>query len=251
MTSGDNQGFIQGVHRFLTLLNDLLLIPMFILIVEEVQYGAFDWLSISTQDLLLNGLFFTEWMLGLYLSSERSVYLRTPLKIMDLVSCMPFATLSQGVRLARLSRIMKVVRLVSRAKQYQGVGAELLRVLSVFGATVFAGGYCFYILEPHHPHIHSILDAMWWSLVTVSTVGYGDVVPETTGGRLIAAPLIMVGIGVGGYVAGFMSRLLASDSVRHENEHFVEIENQLKEITLQLNHLLEQQSKSVSEPHDD
>lgn len=251
MTEGEDKRIIRGIHRFLTLLNDLLLIPMFILIVEEVQYGAFDWLSLSTQDLLLNGLFFTEWLLGLYLSAERSVYLRTPLKIMDLISCLPFATLSQGVRLARLSRIMKVVRLVSRAKQYQGVGAEMLRVLSVFGATVFAGGYCFYILEPHHPNIHSVVDAMWWSLVTVSTVGYGDVVPETTGGRLVAAPLIMVGIGVGGYVAGFMSRILASDSVRNENEHFAEIENQLKDITIQLNCLLEQQSESPPDLHDD
>ena len=85
----------------------------------------------------------------------------------------------------------------------------------------------------------------------MSTVGYGDVVPETTGGRLVATPLIMVGIGVGGYIAGFMSRLLASDSVRNETEHLIEIENQLNDITQQLNRLLEQQSSSASESHDD
>lgn len=251
MTKNVRQEFIQGIYRFLTLLNDLLLIPMFILIVEEVQYGAVDWFSIGTQDLLLNVLFFTEWALGLYLSKERAVYLRTPLKIMDLISSLPFATLSQGVRLARLSRVVKLFRLISRAKQYQGVGAELLWVVSVFSATVFAGGYCFYILEPHHPHVHSVLDAMWWSLITVSTVGYGDVVPETIGGRLVATPLIMVGIGVGGYIAGFMSRLLTSDSVRNETKHLIEIENQLNDITQLLNRLLEQQSTSVSESHDD
>ena len=131
MTKDVRKEFIQGIYRFLTLLNDLLLIPMFILIVEEVQHGAVDWFSIGTQDLLLNVLFFTEWVLGLYLSKERAVYLRTPLKMMDLISSLPFATLSQGVRLARLSRVMKLFRLISRAKQYQGVGAELLWVVSV------------------------------------------------------------------------------------------------------------------------
>ena len=240
-----------SLHRFLTLLNDLLLIPMFILIVEEIQYGAFDWISLSTQDLVLNGLFFAEWALGLYLSADRKVYLKTPVKLMDLISCLPFATLSQGVRLARLTRVMKLFRLVSRAKRYQGVGSELLRVLSVFGATVFAGGYCFYILEPNHPNVHSALDAIWWSLVTVSTVGYGDIVPETLGGRLVAAPLIMVGIGVGGYVAGFMSRLLASDTVQNESQHFQDIENQLDNIQRQLNQLLANQSVIQSKTEDD
>ena len=49
---------------------------------------------------------------------------------------------------------------------------------------------------------------MWWALVTVSTVGYGDISPVTDAGRVLASLLIVSGIGSFGYVAGVMSGLL-------------------------------------------
>tara|TARA_B100001093_G_C26157456_1_gene730078 strand:- start:23 stop:574 length:552 start_codon:yes stop_codon:yes gene_type:complete len=163
------------------------------------------------------------------------------MKILDLISCFPFSTLTQGVRLARLARVVKVVRLISRAKRYRGVGEEMVRTLSLVMATVFAGAYSFVVVEPNHPSVNSIWDALWWSLVTISTVGYGDVVPETQMGRLVAAPLILVGIGVVGYIAGFMSTLMASSTVQDEEAYFIEIEHRLKELDQKMNRLLELQ----------
>ena len=52
------------------------------------------------------------------------------------------------------------------------------------------------------------MDALWWSLITVSTVGYGDIIPQTDTGRIVAAVLVFFGIGVFRYVAGFMSSLM-------------------------------------------
>ena len=106
------------------------------------------------------------------------------------------------------------------------------------------------VVEPNHPSVNSIWDALWWSLVTVSTVGYGDVVPETWMGRLIAAPLIIVGVGVVGYVAGFMSTLMASSTVQEEEAHFIEIESRLKELDQKLNRLLELQGASIEDVQD-
>jgi voltage-gated potassium channel len=82
----------------------------------------------------------------------------------------------------------------------------LLRVFGVVGATVFAGGLALRIVEPQT--ITGLGDALWWSMITVSTVGYGDVVPVTTLGRSVAGVLVFVGIGVFGYVAGFMTSLM-------------------------------------------
>ena len=236
---------LSRLYRFLQTLNDLLLIPMFFLIVQEIENGEISWLSLSKQDLMLNMLFFTEWSLGLYLAVNRKAYSLQVMKILDLVSCFPFSTLTQGVRLARLARVIKVIRLISRAKRYRGVGEEMVRTLSLVLATVFAGAYSFVVVEPNHPSVNSIWDALWWSLVTVSTVGYGDVVPETWMGRLIAAPLIIVGVGVVGYVAGFMSTLMASSNVQEEEAHFVEIESRLKHLDEKINRLLELQGAAA------
>ncbi len=202
MEAATKQTTIHRFYRFLQLLNDLLLIPMFFLIVEEVQHGVISWLSLEAQDLVLNLLFLSEWVIGFYLATDRRGYAFQVTKILDLISCFPFATLTQGVRLARLARVVKVFRLISRAKRYKGAGEELLRVASLVLATVFAGAYSFLVVEPNHPKVTDFADALWWSLVTVSTVGYGDVVPETWMGRMIAAPLIIIGVGVAVVVVG-------------------------------------------------
>ena len=214
---------------------------MFILIVQEIENGEISILNLSQQDLILNMLFFTEWVLGLYLAADRKLYSLQVMKILDLISCFPFSTLTQGVRLARLARVVKVIRLISRAKRYRGVGEEVIRTLSLVTATVFAGAYSFVVVEPNHPSVNGIWDALWWSLVTVSTVGYGDVVPETWMGRMIAAPLIIVGVGVVGYIAGFMSTLMASTTVEEEAAHFTEIEERLEKLNQKMNRLLELQ----------
>ena len=93
---------LSRLYRFLSILNDLLLIPMFVLIVEEIETGELSWWSISKQDLMLNIVFFVEWSLGFYLAVNRKVYSSRVMKILDLISCFPFSTLTQGVRLARL-----------------------------------------------------------------------------------------------------------------------------------------------------
>ena len=77
--------------------------------------------------------------------------------------------------------------------------------MAIVGATIFAGAYTIQIVEPQM--VDSFVAALWWSLVTVSTVGYGDIFPTTTAGRTVAVILILIGVGVCGYVAGFMTNI--------------------------------------------
>ena len=71
-------------------------------------------------------------------------------------------------------------------------------------STILAGGLAIEIAEPET--FPSLTDALWWSMVTVSTVGYGDVVPQSVVGRAVATVLIIFGIGIFGYVAGSWPR---------------------------------------------
>ena len=104
--------------------------------------------------------------------------------------------------------MIRLLRVVVRARRYKGKGEKLLRALSIVGATIFAGALALQIVEPSAVD-RSFPSAIWWSLVTVSTVGYGDIAPSSMAGRAVASTLILFGMGVAGYLAGFMASVLA------------------------------------------
>ncbi len=214
---------------------------MFAMIVMELSSSE-PVTALSWHDFFLNGAFFSEWFFGLILAKEKKKYLFSIQKILDLISCFPFGVFTQSLRLVRLTKVLKVVRVVGRAKKYQGPGGELIRVASLVGATIFAGAYSILVVEPNNSAIQSFGEALWWSLVTVSTVGYGDMYPESMGGRLVAAPLIAVGVGVCGYIAGFMARLMNTDEEKEKEKQQAEQLKQISSTLEELNQKLDQLS---------
>lgn len=81
--------------------------------------------------------------------------------------------------------------------------AVLLAAILAYGTTGFV-----YFELPNKPDL-SWVDALWWSLVTLTTIGYGDIFPVTLGGRfLVAVPLMFVGIGLLGYVLSLAATTL-------------------------------------------
>ena len=81
-----------------------------------------------------------------------------------------------------------------------------MRAVGMVGAMAFAGALALRIVEPQAtPDFES---AIWWSVVTLSTVGYGDISPVTTEGRLVAMALMVSGLGVFGFVTGFVTSLM-------------------------------------------
>ena len=196
------------LHGALATLNNLLLIPLFTVMVLETTTGLSRdrIVAIDLANLGFCACFALEWMVGLAIAGDRRAYLLTPEKALDAISSIPFGYVFQGLRIARVVRVFRVIRLIVRARRFRGKGTKMLRVAGVTGSTVFAGAMALRIVEPDTGK--SLMDSLWWSLITVSTVGYGDIVPQTDVGRVVAAVLVFFGIGVFGYVAGFMGSLM-------------------------------------------
>jgi voltage-gated potassium channel Kch len=85
------------------------------------------------------------------------------------------------------------------------------------------------ILDPHD--FPTIGLALWWAVMTVTTVGYGDIVPTTVAGRLVAAGLMIVGFASLSLLTGFVASLLVHRRAAGEAQAaFVKIEERLEEI---------------------
>ena len=115
-----------------------------------------------------------------------------------------FRTLRLVGRLARIGRYSPGLRALGLAIASRK--DEMLAVVSVVGTLlVLASSLMFYVEHDAQPdNFSSIPDAMWWSIITVTTVGYGDVAPVTPLGRLLAGVIALLGIGIFALPAGIL-----------------------------------------------
>ena len=148
-------------------------------------------------------------------------YMLKPLMIGDAVAVSSYFIIlavppDNEVNLGALRALRLVSRLALLARYSPGLQAlagavaarrtELLAVVSVVGVLlVLASSLMFYLEQGAQPDkFSSIPAAMWWSIITVTTVGYGDVAPLTPLGRLLAGVIALLGIGIFALPAGIL-----------------------------------------------
>jgi voltage-gated potassium channel len=182
--------------------------------------------------------FVTESALMLSVVDDRGRYLREhPLDVAIVLLTPPFlpATL-QAARIFRLLRLLRLVKLAALSRRVlstEGVrDAALLALLSVLG-----GGAAFAAIENgHQAHPVSAWDGVWWAITTVTTVGYGDFAPKTTGGRAIAIVVMFVGIGfVAILTASAADRFMRSR--REDEAEHAELLDRLDEVLRRLDRI--------------
>jgi len=161
-------------------------------------------------DLVLSVVFLADFFARLRQAHDRRLDFTKGLGWLDLISCVPF------LRIARLVRIGRVIRKL-RAEGGMSSTLEALaeaRASSSLLAVVFIailvwefGSLFILAVEGRDPNgnIKTASDALWYSLVTMSTVGYGDRYPVSNLGRVIGSFIILVGVGLFGTLTGFLA----------------------------------------------
>lgn len=170
-------------------------------------------------------LFTVEYALRLYSVRRPILYARSFFGIVDFLSIVPtylsvFLTgmhallIIRVLRMLRLFRVFKLARYVSEA----GVLSTALRasqpkitvfLLVVFTIVIVAGAVMHFIEGPEHGFT-SIPKSMYWAVVTMTTVGYGDIIPQTVPGQIIASFLMILGYGIIAVPTGIISAELAT-----------------------------------------
>lgn len=149
----------------------------------------------------------------------------------------------QGVRAVRVFRSVRVLRALRllRVVAVAGIALENAKdvlqkrrfhyVVLATTVTLLIGALAVYSAEHgHNEHIQSVGDALWWSVVTATTVGYGDISPTTTEGRLIAIALMLVGIGFIGIFTATIASYMLDPHAQNHADNLTRIEDQLVRI---------------------
>lgn len=168
---------------------------------------------------------------------QKMKYVFSPMSIIDLLAILPTYRPLRILRIFLIFRLLKIFRYTKTLNSFFKVLSDkkfefnFLFFLGIF--TVFLSSTVMYVFEGtgNNPNINSFLDAIYWAIITITTIGYGDIVPVTLGGKAIT--LVLVG-------GGFLILVLATSIVTNALSEKIEIvrENKVLAKTNKLSHLI-------------
>jgi voltage-gated potassium channel len=220
-------------HRFDLYLIAVILLSILVVMLESVQtirarHGAL----LDVLEWTFTILFTVEYLLRLYCVQRPLRYATSFFGIIDLLSILPtylalfvpevHALLD--VRILRLIRIFRVFKLTLYVAEYQ-VLMQALRAsrrkimvfLSVVLMIVLLLGTVMYVIEGPEFGFTSIPTAMYWAVVTMTTVGYGDITPHTDVGKVIASAMMLLGWGILAVPTGIVTAEMTSQRLQRRN----------------------------------
>lgn len=177
-------------------------------------------LLLTRIDLSILAIFAVDYFWRLLHATDKLAFFKS--NVFDLIAIMPFdkafriarlARLTRLTRLTRATRVSKLARVLVITRKFTFNLKGILKtnglqyVLLFTAVLIFLGTVSIFALEPN---MNTFGDALWWSLVTATTVGYGDISPESPGGRIVAAILMLTGIGMIGMVTGSVATYFVS-----------------------------------------
>ena len=166
-------------------------------------------------------VFTIEYVLRIYVANKKLKFIFSFFGIIDLLAILPFY-LSFGIdlrslralRFVRLFRLFKLVRynkaLKHFAKAIRIAKEEIMLFLFITLILIYLSAVGIYYFEhdAQPEHFSSIFDSLWWAIITLTTVGYGDVYPITIGGRVFTFFILMIGLGIVAIPTGILSSAL-------------------------------------------
>lgn len=181
--------------------------------------------DIRHQLTIVNGLilltFALEYLLRFWCATDKWDYVKSFYSIVDLVAILPFflGVLDVSYLLVlRWLRILKLLRSIRGNTILGYLSSEdsviLARILFTLFAIVFVySGLIFQVEHPINPNLRTFLDAMYFAVATMTTVGFGDITPISEGGRLLTILMIWTGIALIPWQVGdLVKRLFKSPS---------------------------------------
>ena len=189
------------------------------------------------RDLFLHRPFsFSEAMKTIFI--RKMEYVLSPTAIIDLLAIMPFFHEFRLLRIFILFRVLKLFRYAKSLRRLISILAskkfEIFTLIIFTMIMIMVSSVLIYMMEANNPEsrINTLFDAVYWSVVTIFTVGYGDFVPVTHGGRIVAMMIIVSGIAVISFATSIVVSAFTEKLDEIKEEKLIDSVNALKRMYL-------------------
>jgi len=232
----------------------VLIVFSILLLIIEVSLpisGPVDWLGgrdakelksfFFNLDVVFSVAFLFEYLIKLWIAPRKWYFIKT--NWIDLLAIFPVLRvfrIGRAVRLLRLLRLLRLMRVGQLMQQrVSGMSDELQRrsaenliimvyllfslIFGTVGVMVFEKG--------HNDGFQTLGDGLWWCVVTLTTVGYGDISPQTTGGKIVAVIIMFIGLSFYALLTGLLSTIIIERTKKNEAEG-MEISNLSKHVVI-------------------
>jgi voltage-gated potassium channel len=180
-------------------------------------------------------VFTVEYILRVFAAEKRLEFIFSFYGLVDLIAIVPFyLTTSLDLRSIRVFRLLRLVRIFKLlrystamrrfARAFMSIRDELLvfTVVSMLLVYISSVGIYYFENEAQPDKFASVFHSIWWSVATLTTVGYGDVYPITVGGKIFTFFMLMIALGVvavpTGLLASALTRVPNEEAEKHEDE---------------------------------
>ena len=166
-------------------------------------------------------IFTIEYLLRIYVSKKKLGFIFSFYGIIDFLAIMPYYLTGfidlrfvRAFRIFRIFRILKLIRYNEALNRF-GTAAKIVReelilflIVSLILIFISSAGIYYFENEAQPEVFQSVFHSTWWSIVTLTTVGYGDVYPITVGGKIFTFFVLMIGVGLVSVPAGLVASSL-------------------------------------------
>lgn len=230
MITRDEHGRAQlgRLEGFLQLLIFLNLISFSVETLPGLEDGARQ--ALSMFEVFSVAVFTIEYIARTMHSRPRLSYVTSFMGLIDIVSILPFylglafdLRSMRALRLMRVFRIFKLARYSAAARRFHLAFIYAREELILFGAAALIVLYLaavgiYFFEHDAQPDVYvSVFHSLWWAIVTLTTVGYGDAIPVTLGGRVFTSLVLIAGLGIVAVPTGLLAAAL-SKAREHERE---------------------------------
>ncbi|WKN30682.1 ion transporter [Porifericola rhodea] len=205
------------------------------------HYGS----TIRTMEWLFTIIFTIEYLLRIYCAPRRKAYILSFYGIVDLISIIPtylslvvvgtqYVLMIRSLRLLRVFRVLKLYHFLGEAevlgKALRQSAAKITVFLGTVVTLIFIVGSLMYLIEGPENGFTSIPVSIYWAIVTLTTVGYGDIAPQTIAGQTLASVVMILGYGIIAVPTGIVSvEISKADSRRNKEQTKVNLGNVQRE----------------------
>jgi voltage-gated potassium channel len=228
-----------GYEIFIGALSVLSIVNIVLLYgVRDENLGTvLEWINI-----LLSITFLIDFGYRLFTAESKSAYFVRQYGWADLLASLPFEQ-AKALRIFRLVRVYRLLdrygaRNIVRSLVTDRAGSALLTLLLLGILVLQFGSLAMLALErgAADAEIVTASDALWYVVVTISTVGYGDLVPVTSGGRVLGTVVIVIGVGIFGTFTGYLANLFLAPRRPRADERAAEPQRREEQLRALLLH---------------